>query len=86
MIPVLLNQKAQTVVIHIGSNDIKKFSYHDVDINGLTNRIIQIELKCRYYFVESIAILSVLVRNNNDLTKSLQGVNISLTHLCKFTV
>ena len=40
-------------------------------------------LKCRYYSVESIAISSVLVRNDNNLNKLIRRVNISLKHLCK---
>ena len=54
----LVNEKPQTVVIQIGSNDINKFNYHDVDVNGL-------------------------VRNHNNLNILIQGVNISLKHLCK---
>ena len=83
MIPVLINEKTQTVVIHIRSYDITKFNYHDVDVNDLGNRILQIGLKCRYYGVESLAISSVLARNDNNLNKLIQGVNISSKHLCK---
>ena len=64
-------------------NDITKFNYHDVDVNDLANRIVQIGLKCRYYGVESIAILSVFVRNDNNLNKLIRGVNISFKHLRK---
>ena len=48
VIPVLVDKKPQTVVAHIGSIDITKFNYHDVDVNDLANRIVQIGLKCRY--------------------------------------
>ena len=48
VIPVLVDKKPQTVVVHIGSIDITKFNYHDVDVNDLANRIVQIGLKCRY--------------------------------------
>ena len=83
VIPVLVAGKPQTVVINIGSNDITKFNYHDVDVNDLANRILQIRLKCRYDGVESIALSSVLIRNDNNLNKLIRGVNISLKHLCK---
>ena len=69
MIPELVDEKPQTVFIHIGSNDITKFNYHNVDVNDLANRILQTWLKCRYYGVESIALSYVLVRNDNNLDK-----------------
>ena len=62
---------------------ITKFNYQDVDLNDLANRILKIGLKCRYYGVESIAISSVLVRNDNNINKLTPGVNVSLQHLCK---
>ena len=54
--------------------------YFDFD---LANRISQIGLKCRYYDAENVIILSVLVRNVNNLNDLIRGVNISLKHLCK---
>ena len=83
VIPELVDEKPQTVFIHIGSNDITKFNYHNVDVNDLASRILQTGLKCRYYGVQSISSLSVLVRNDNNLNKLIQGVNISLKNLCK---
>ena len=83
VIPVLVDEKRQTVVIHIRSNDITMFNYLDIDVNDLANTILQTGLKCRYYGVESIAILSVFIRNDNNLNKLILGVNISLKNLCK---
>ena len=50
-IPVLFDEKPQTVAIHIGSNDIFKFNYHNIDVNDVASRILQIGLKCRSYGV-----------------------------------
>ena len=83
MLPVLVNEKPQTVVIYIGSNGITKFNYHDVDVNNLANIILQIGFKCRYCGVESIANSFVLVKNHNNFNIIIRGVNISLKHLCK---
>ena len=47
VIPVLFDEKPQTAVIHIGSNDISKFNYHNIDVNDVANRILQIGLKSR---------------------------------------
>ena len=67
VILVLIDEKPQTFVIQIGSNDIIKFNYHDVVVSDLANIILQTGLKCRYYSVDSIAFSSVFVRNNNNL-------------------
>ena len=83
VIPVLVDEKPQTVVIQIASNDITEFKCHEVDVNDLANTMLQTGLNCRYYGVESIAILSVFVRNDNNLNKLIRGVNISLKHLWK---
>ena len=56
VIPVLVDEKPQTVVLHTGSNDITKFNNHDVEVDDLANRILQIGLKRRYYGVDSIAL------------------------------
>ena len=53
---MLVDEKPQTVVMRIGSNDFTKFNHRDASINYLANMIIQIGLKCRYYSVKSIAI------------------------------
>ena len=67
VITVLVDENPKTVVIHIRSNDITTFNYHEVDVSNLAYRILQIGLKCIYYSVESIAISSVLVKNDNNL-------------------
>ena len=83
---MLVGEKLQVAVIDIALNDITKFNYHDVDVNHFANRTIQIRLKCRYYSVESIAVLSVFVIDCNSLgklSKLIQRVNISLKNSCK---
>ena len=82
VIPALVDEKPQTVFTHARPNDTTKFNCHDVDVNYLANIILQIGLRCRYC-VDSIAISSVLDRDDNILTKLIRGVNISLKHLCK---
>ena len=83
VMPVLVDEIHQSVLILIRSNDFTKFNYHDVDVNDLANGILQIGLKYRYYGVGSTAFLSVIFRNDNNLNKLIRGVNISFKHLCK---
>ena len=75
--PMLVDDKPQTVFIHIGSNAITIFNHHDAGINYLANMIIEIWLKCRYYGVKKIAIWSAVVRNNNKYSRLVQQVNTS---------
>ena len=67
VITVLVDENPQTVVIHIRSNDITTFNYHEVDVSNLAYRILQIGLKCIYYSVESISIQSFIFKNDNNL-------------------
>ena len=63
--------------IHIGSNDITKLNnhrnditklnYHSINADDLTKKIANIGLKCKYYDVGHLVILSVLARINSDL-------------------
>ena len=55
VMPVLVDEIHQSVLILIRSNDFTKFNYHDVDVNDLANGILQIGLKYRYYGVGSTA-------------------------------
>ena len=49
VVPMLADEKSDNVVIHIGSNDITKFNYNNVNAEELAHRIINIGLKCRSF-------------------------------------
>ena len=38
--PTLVDEQPNTVIVHIGSNDITKFNYSKVDVEDLAQRII----------------------------------------------
>ena len=50
-IPMLVDERPKTIVIHIGSNDITKLNYHTINPDELAKGIINIGLKCKYYGV-----------------------------------
>ena len=58
-----VDDKPDTVVIHVGTNDFLKHANH-IDI---TNNIIQIGLRCRTYGVNEILISSIVLKNNARL-------------------
>ena len=59
VVPLLVDGKPD-VVIRIGSNDITKFNYNNVNAEELARRIINTGLKCRSYGVGNIAVSSIL--------------------------
>ena len=54
--PTLVDEQPNTVIVHIGPNDITKFNYSKVDVEDLAQRIIDVGKKCKSYGVNNIAI------------------------------
>ena len=52
MVPTLTDETPQTVVIHIGSNDMTKMNYKTMNVQDLAQGIIDVGLKCKSYKVE----------------------------------
>ena len=82
VVPVLVDEKPNNVVIHIGSNDIKKFNYSNVDVEELAHRITNIDLKCRSYGVSNIAVSLILRRSSFNINQVIYQVNKILKRLC----
>ena len=80
---MLVDEKPNTAITHIGSNDITKSNYHTINADELAKVIINIGLTCKYYSVGQIAISSILTRNKNDLNKVINHVNFPLRSFCK---
>ena len=73
--PTLVDEQPNTVIVHIGSNDITKFNYSKVGVKELAQRIIDVGKKCKSYGVNNIAISSILVRKNHDVNEVIKKVN-----------
>ena len=71
------------MVIHIGSNDITKFNYINVNAEELVYRIINIGLKCRSYRVSNTAVSSILERSSLNINQLIYQVNNKLKGLCR---
>ena len=80
---MLVDEKLNTTIIHIGYNDITKSNYHTINRDELAKGIVNIGLKCKCYGLCQIAISSILARSNNDLKKVIKQVNFSSRILCK---
>ena len=56
IVRILVDETPQTVVIHVGSNDITKINYKTMNIQDLAQGIIDVGLNCKSYGVSRIAI------------------------------
>lgn len=59
VIPSLKVQKPETIVIHVGGNDINSKKKYNVNVNKLTHNIISFAL-CRDFGVPDVVILELL--------------------------
>ena len=81
IVPTLVDETPQTVVIHIGSNNISKTNYKTINVQDLAQRIIDIGLKCKLYGVR-ITISSILTRSSAQQNQVIGKVNDLLKSLC----
>ena len=82
IVPILVDETPQTVVINIGSNDITRTNYKRVNVQDLGQGIIDTGLKCKLYGVSRIAILSILTRSSAQLNQVIGEVYDLLKSLC----
>ena len=75
VVAVLVDEKTDNVVIHIGSNNKTKFNYNNVNTEELAHRIINIGLKCRSDGVSNSAVSSILKRNSFNINQVIYQVN-----------
>ena len=82
VVATLVDETPQTVVMHIGSNNITESTIRQINLDDLAQKIIDIGLKCRSYRVRYIAISSILVRSNIRLNQVISKANDILKVLC----
>ena len=80
---MLIDEKPNTTITDIGSNDITKSNYQTINADELVKGIVNIRLKCKYYGVGQKANSSIITRSNSDLNKVIKQVNLYLRSLCK---
>ena len=83
VVPRLAKESPDSVIIHIGSNDITKSNYNNVNVEDLAKKIINIAIKCKSHKVSNIAIWSILVRSDLKINQVIKQVNRLLQVLCK---
>ena len=73
-----VDEKPNTIIIHIGSNNITKSNYQLINPYEVAKGILNIGLKWNNYGVNEIAISSILVKSNSNLNKVIKQINFSL--------
>ena len=77
--PTLVDDKPNAIVIHISMNDILNHINHGI----IAHSIINIRLDRKNNGVNEVLILSILVKENPNLTAILRQVNDMLRDLCE---
>ena len=83
VVPALADESPDSVIIHIGSNDIAKSNCNNENVEDLAKKIIYIGVKCKACKVSNIAISSILVRSDPKINQVIKQVNRLLQELCK---
>ena len=83
VLPTLVDEKPDIIIIHIGSNDVNQSNYTNVNPMNLAQSIIAIGNKCKYYGVKEVVISSILIKRNVEISKVIHQVNKALKELCK---
>ena len=78
ILPPLVDDKLDAVIIHAGTNDILTKVNHE----EISRNIIKTGLHCRNYGVNDVVISSILVKENPNLNVFIRRVNSLLRDLC----
>ena len=79
IIPTLIDDKPDAIVIHVGTNDILNYASHE----DIARSNINIGLDCKNNGVNEVVISSILVKKNPNLTEIERRVNDMLRDLCE---
>ena len=71
-----------TVLIRIVSDDIIPFKQHDISVEDVVQRLMEIGLYCRECGVKDVVISSILVERNFQLATIIWQINDLLSEYC----
>ena len=83
VLPILKEDKPDSVLIHIGTNDVNHHNLYAVSPEKLASDIIQIGRTCKAFNVKEVFIPSVLCRKEVILSSRIDRTNELLNKLCK---
>ena len=76
-----MDEKPESIILPIGSNDITKTNYDNVDAEDLAQGIVNIAKKYRSFGVNNIEISSILIRKNESINKRIKKVNEDISRM-----
>ena len=80
---ILKEDKPDSALIHIGTNDVNNHKLYAVSPEKLASDIIEIDRTCKSFNVKEVFVSSVLCRNEIILSNQLNRTNELLNKLCK---
>ena len=83
VLPILKEDKPDSVLIHIGTNDVNNHKLYAVSPEKLASDIIKIGRTCKSFNVKEVFVSSVLWRNEVILSNQINRTNELLNKICK---
>ena len=83
VLPILKEDKPDSVLIHIGTNDVNNHKLYVVSPKKLASNIIEIGRTCKSFNVNEVFVSSVLCQNETILSNQINRTNELLNKLCK---
>ena len=83
IIPSLLKEKPDTVVIHVGSNNITHRIFKDFNADKLADEIIDDGKMCSQYGVKDVIFSSIFVKNSVKLGEMISQANGTVIKKCE---
>ena len=80
--PNLMFDTPDSIIIHIGSNDIVMRTVDNIDAKDIAEKIIKIGKRCIDAGVKHVMVSSILAKRNRKLTAKIREVNDLLYDLC----
>ena len=81
--PILEEDRPDTVIIHVGSNDITHNTINNIDPKDISKRVIDIGKKSLLYGVKEVMTSSIFIKRQFKLTRITRQVNDHLRDECR---
>ena len=81
--PTLEEDRPDIVIVHVGCNDIIHENFEQINVQDMSNKLIEIGKKCKSFGVKEVIFSSILVKRQIKLTRLIRQVNDCLRMDCE---